>query len=92
MFYDSNPIVYRGGEWEEFPELAGERITALLVDSQGDVWGGYSQGLLHYDGRTWELVERETPFNAIETLAKDRQGRIWVGDQDGLYVYDPTKE
>ena len=92
MFYDSNPIVYRGGEWEEFPELAGERITALLVDSQGDVWGGYSQGLLHYDGRTWELVERETPFNAIETLAKDRQGRIWVGDQVGLYVYDPTKE
>ena len=87
-----NLIVYRGDEWEEFPELAGKEITALLIGSQGDVWAGYSQGLLHYDGETWEHIEREPPFSAINALAEDRQGRIWVGGQDGLSVYDPRGE
>ena len=87
-----NLILYRGNEWEMFPELVGKEITALLVDSQGDLWAGYSGGLLHYDGETWERIEREIPLSAINALAEDRQGRIWVGGRDGLSVYDPTKE
>lgn len=96
VWVTSNPspnlIVYRGNEWEEFPELVGKEITALLIGSQGDVWAGHSGGLLHYDGETWERIEREPPLSAINALAEDRQGRIWVGGRDGLSVYDPTKE
>jgi len=87
-----NLIVYRGGEWEEFPELVGKAITALLISSQGDVWAGCSQGLLRYNEETWEYIEGETPFSTINALAEDRQGRIWVGGQDGLNVYDPREE
>ena len=87
-----NLIVYRGNEWEKFPELAGKEITALLIDSQGDLWAGYNAGLLHYDGETWERIEREIPFSAINALAEDRHGRIWVGGRDGLSVYDPREE
>lgn len=87
-----NLIVYRDGNWENVLELVDETIAALLIGSQGDVWVGYSQGLLHYDGETWERIERETPFSAINALAEDQQGRIWVGGQNGLSVYDPRGE
>jgi ligand-binding sensor domain-containing protein len=87
-----NLIVYRDGNWENVLELVDETIAALLIGSQGDVWVGYSQGLLHYDGETWERIERETPFSAINALAEDQQGRIWVGGQNGLGVYDPRGE
>jgi len=88
--FDISPslIVYRDGEWEEPLELAGEIVTALLVDSQGDLWAGYSGGLLHYDGETWEHITRGIPFATVNALAKDRQERIWVSGQDGLHIYD----
>jgi hypothetical protein len=85
-------VVYRDGVWEEALELADKAITALLVDSQGDLWAGYSGGLSHYDGEVWEHIESETSFATITALAEDRQGRIWVGSWDGLSVYDPKGE
>jgi ligand-binding sensor domain-containing protein len=69
--------------------MLDDPITALLVDSQGDLWASHHQGLLHYDGETWESVEIRTPFAGITALAEDRRGRIWAGGQDGLSVYDP---
>jgi streptogramin lyase len=86
-------IVCHDGEWEVALEAVDETITALLVDSQGDLWAGYSEGLLHYDGETWEYIEGGFPFDAhtrVNALVQDRQGRIWVGGENGLSVYDPA--
>jgi ligand-binding sensor domain-containing protein len=87
--FDASPnlFVYRGGEWEDVPELGDEAFTALLVGAQGDVWVGYSGGLWHYDEEMWEHIEMEIPFNSVEALAEDRQGHIWVGGTEGLAMW-----
>ncbi|MDY7078140.1 MAG: hypothetical protein SXV54_14590 [Chloroflexota bacterium] len=81
-------LVRRDGEWEE---ALGAAVTALSIDSQGGLWAGHRRALLHYDGQTWERIEREITFRAISALA-EYQGRIWVGGEHGLNVYDPTEE
>jgi len=82
-------LVYQEGRWTDALPMVDDPITALLVDSQGDLWASHDQGLLHYDGETWESVEIRTPFTGITALTEDRRGRIWAGGQDGLSVYDP---
>jgi ligand-binding sensor domain-containing protein len=81
-------LVFRNGEWKQIGEVR-ELPTALLVDSQGDLWIGCSAGLLHYDGRAWKTIEGAASFASITSLAEDRGGRIWVAGEDGLSVYDP---
>jgi ligand-binding sensor domain-containing protein len=89
-----NLLVYRDGEWYEVETQVDEPVSALLIDSQGNLWAGYStqwasddsEGLLHYNGETWEQISE---WPGIVTLAEDRHGRIWVGGRHGLSVYDP---
>jgi len=87
-------LVFRDGRWTgaltPVDDPIDGPITALLVDSQGDVWAGHDQGLNRYDGETWESIESTAPFIGIMALAEDRRGRIWVGGWDGLSVYDPN--
>jgi hypothetical protein len=83
-------LVFRDGRWTGAPTPVDDPITALLIDLRGDVWAGHDQGLLHYDGETWESIESRVPFTGIMALAEDRRGRIWIGGWDGLSVYDPN--
>ena len=83
-------FVYRGSGWEKvFAPTEGE-ITALLIDSRGNLWAGHRHGLLRYDGQSWESMFSETDW--VLDLAEDHEGRIWVARSDGLYVYDPARE
>lgn len=82
-------FVYRGSGWEEVPVPTEGTISALLVDSQGNLWADHSFGLLRYDGQSWETIASEKGSYA---LAEDGAERIWVARSDGLYVYDPAGE
>ena len=73
-------------------EAVDEAIVALLVDSQGDLWAGHGEGLLHYDGEIWERIESEFSMDDVYAIAQDRRGRIWVGGENGLSVYDPASD
>ncbi|MBN1979862.1 MAG: hypothetical protein JW918_20910 [Anaerolineae bacterium] len=85
-------FVYRESEWKKVSVPTEGKITALLVDSQGDLWAGHEFGLLHYDGESWESIVSGTHRTTVHSLAEGRGGRIWVARSDGLYVYDPAEE
>jgi serine phosphatase RsbU (regulator of sigma subunit) len=53
---------------------------AIAQDSRGFIYVANNDGVLEYDGNSWNLI----PINGAVTrcLDVDNQGRIWVGAQD----------
>jgi len=81
--------------------LPSAEITALTVDSQGNVWiGSNGAGLVKFDGTTWQVVNSENsslPHDTIDALTVDNDGNLWIGthgggavkyDGSGMTVYD----
>jgi len=101
--YDRSPFLrrYREGSWSAVPVPVEAAITALLVGSDGTLWAAFNreepsgttwvhqQGLMRYDGETWEWSESPVSLGRVTALAEDRHGRIWVGGYSGLSVYEP---
>lgn len=64
-------------------------VTTLAWDLNGHLWvGTRSQGLFHYDGKSWEQLDttRGIPANHIRKIYTDRLGAVWiaaVAGQDG---------
>ncbi len=83
-------FVYYEGEWTQVLKEADVAITTLMIDSRGDLWAGYSEGLVRYDGKRWEHIESNFHLGVVQAIDRDRQGRIWVGGENGLSVYDPA--
>ncbi len=74
-------------------------VVALHQDAQGFLWIGTHDGLLRFDGRSFEAyrsrLEDSTSLadDYITSLAEADSGRIWVGTQrGGLQLFDPLTE
>jgi signal transduction histidine kinase/ligand-binding sensor domain-containing protein len=69
------------------PGIAGEFIpTRALRSSDGSLWIGSWQGLLHFhQGRTdvFKAVDGLSA-DSVVPIFEDREGNVWVGGQDGL--------
>jgi ligand-binding sensor domain-containing protein/tRNA A-37 threonylcarbamoyl transferase component Bud32 len=72
------------------PEMASNRIKALLEDNRGNLWIGTSGGLLCYRSGTFTnyTVKDGLSDNFVLSLCQDRQGRLWVGTTDGLNCFE----
>jgi len=66
-------------------ELAGA-VVGELLDAQGRLWAGTSQGLWWNAGGGWEPAEGPPALarSPVELLLTDRDGNLWVGLADGL--------
>jgi signal transduction histidine kinase/ligand-binding sensor domain-containing protein len=66
------------------PDVAGQfKPTRVLRSSDGSLWVGTLQGLLHvYQGR----VDKFTGLSGgtVFRIFEDREGSVWVSTQDGL--------
>lgn len=61
---------------------------AVTQDHQGLIYAANFDGILQYDGETWQLIR--TPTNAmIRSLATDGDGRVYVGAQSDLGYLGP---
>ncbi len=88
---------YTVGEmWDDPLQLPVDFIvSALLADSQGNLWVGGPRGLLRCDEQVCQSLHfanddaRSDPY--VHTLAEDPQGRVWVGGRGWLSVYDPAE-
>jgi ligand-binding sensor domain-containing protein len=71
--------------------LPSNRITAVVVDADGDVWAGTPQGLGRYrkSSQTWEVFTSKNalPSDSVRTLTLDGKGRVWVGTDRGLAAF-----
>ncbi len=72
-------------------------INDIFQDSSGFIWVLTSDGMLRYDGRSFELFNfdplaaPETTFTDSKFLscAEDDEGILWAGTAGGLNCFDP---
>lgn len=74
--------------------LSSNSVSALLRDSNGDIWVGLAAGGLHLlrNGKIIDLTESgDFPEDAVHAIFEDANGSIWVGtDTRGLVqIKDP---
>lgn len=76
------------------PSLAPGEMGAMLIDRQGLLWIGTSDGLLSYDGYalhehlTGKAQRRLMKSSHVISLAEDNNRRLWIGTYDGLLRMD----
>lgn len=67
--------------------LPGDSGYQLLIDRDGVLWIGSTEGLIRYDGRRFELYDnRRVPAlgtNEVQALAEDGRGGLLVGMAGG---------
>jgi ligand-binding sensor domain-containing protein len=81
--------------WQTFnpgnSPLPNERVLALALDQEEQLWVGTASGLAAYDGQGWQ-VYRGRDFGLlseqVNALALGSDGRLWVGTQVGAAVFD----
>jgi two-component sensor histidine kinase/ligand-binding sensor domain-containing protein len=73
-------------------EIEGESITCIFVDKDGYFWlGGYSAGLIRWDGKNAEIFVEDLPLFITE-IWQDTKGYLWFSARsnaatgEGLYV------
>ena len=73
--------------------LAGDDVTALLVDSRGFLWVGTTTGLSRFDGKEFKTFGRPDglPHSRVNALLEDRAGTIWVGTAAGAVRIDSDR-
>src|SRR6185369_9984301 len=71
------------------PGPAPSSVRKLLVDHDGRLWVGTSEGLFREAGRGFETVELPAPEmyagREIRGLRMDRFGALWIAARSGLY-------
>ncbi|CAH8283564.1 signal transduction histidine kinase [Mariniflexile fucanivorans] len=73
-------------------------IHAITSDSKGYLWIGTPNGLVRYDGYSFDYYyqnydEPESLINNyVSNLFTDSKGRLWIGTREGLCLYLTDKE
>ena len=76
---------------ESGPEIPGTQVRSLLALPNGDLWVGYSSGVISLlsDGRAETYTKRDgLPGGVVTSLAQDSEGTIWAGTSNGLARLD----
>jgi signal transduction histidine kinase/ligand-binding sensor domain-containing protein len=65
-------------------------LAGLAVDTDGSVWAASQNGIFHYSGGGWSLVQARhgSPLNSDVSLLLDQYGRLWAGDHEGVYLFN----
>lgn len=93
-------VLFDGAEFvsftkENLPELKGDYIDPIFVDSKDRIWVSYSKpetGIAMLDGNTWNnFSEEEIGTHSIVTICEDRKGMIYFGGSKGVVTYRDGK-
>src|SRR4030042_2240536 len=56
-------------------------IYSIILDNRDIVYAGNANGILEYDGKTWDFIPVRLGANVI-SMAKDSSGTIFIGSQN----------
>ena len=85
--YSQNPawMVYN----TDNSDLPGNRVVAVAIDPEGNVWTGHSSGAFEpgdgcakFNGKTWTVYNTDNSgllSNNVNALAFDSNGNVWIG-------------
>jgi signal transduction histidine kinase/ligand-binding sensor domain-containing protein len=64
----------------------GRSVTALECSSDGSVWAGTPEGLVHIAGSASRIFTTRDglPDNEVSALTQDKNGTLWIGTNDGI--------
>ncbi|NVK75439.1 MAG: response regulator, partial [Oceanospirillaceae bacterium] len=97
------------GQQQRFIHQAGDAdslldtfVTALLLDSLGNLWIGGTSGVSRLSSYDWQQGQFEQAVHDIAdtrslssgrvySISEDRQGSIWIGTTNGLNVVNPSE-
>ena len=66
--------------------------NAIAQTRDGFLWFGSYNGLIRYDGNTFELIDSSTGISSVVDLEVDAQDRLWIGTNDnGLFMLKDGK-
>jgi len=93
LWVGSNAGLFRrnpDGSWADNLEreagLDTTEISALLLDHEGAVWVGAWNGLVHWDGNSWEQSTVGGIAPQVIALAQDAEDRLWVVETIQLQI------
>ena len=70
-------------------------VSGILQDKLGFIWMATLNGLVKYDGYTFELIQYEPSpnslsANSISTMVQDEEGNLWLGTfRNGINRVNP---
>ena len=90
---------YNGQSWQVFPasDNSENRIYAMFVDAQNNLWCSTLKGISRYDGTNWQYFSNynDSFESFIMTISQDKQGNLWFAHNDStshtLYRFDGSK-
>jgi ligand-binding sensor domain-containing protein len=79
------------GNWTTFAinnEPPSSTVTSVTQDNQGIIWVGSLEGLVRFDGNSWEIYTGSMRNISILCAARDKQGNLWFGTyEQGVFEY-----
>jgi ligand-binding sensor domain-containing protein len=71
--------------------LAGNQVTATMVDLQGRIWAGTNgNGIAMIDDGEWKVIDKSNSIlesDFISSLNMDAGGNVWISTGAGLVLY-----
>jgi signal transduction histidine kinase/CheY-like chemotaxis protein/ligand-binding sensor domain-containing protein len=88
---------YRNGDSLSRPaSFSSLYVSALIEDSQGNIWVGTSGGVESINGQTGKFNYYTLPLNQdnnnILDIKEDSRGLLWIATRGGLNLFDPIKK
>ena len=74
--------------------LPSDYVNQVFEDSKGYLWIATDKGVCRYDGREFQLFNKDNglPENFVMCIAEDNKGQVWVGTYQGhLCKFDQNK-
>ncbi len=77
--------------------LPNSNIQCIFQDSKGFMWFGSEDGLIKYDGCTFQLFKNiitdstSISANYIRAIVEDSKGNLWIGNTSGINMFDREK-
>jgi len=77
------PIIY-----DQKIGLASHRLLSFLVDSEENLWFGYSGGIHKLTTKSLRKIYPNELSSYINSIIEDGHGRKWFGFNDGIYMLE----
>jgi signal transduction histidine kinase len=82
--------------WKRFAQANGlphTTITAFAQTADGILWIGSQEGLIRYNGITFEHTSKNTPVKPyVEGILTDRQQNLFLATRSGLWKYNTATD
>ncbi|GJQ61818.1 MAG: hypothetical protein SCALA702_08710 [Melioribacteraceae bacterium] len=88
-------VSYKNGAFKTIPQsyfgMEDVAIYKMSVDSSNNLWMGTSQGIVRYDGSSYDIFTTDNsglPGDVINHIAAHFSTKLWVSTSFGAGVYD----